>query len=85
MPEAISNNRPSNKYSDGLDDGPNLGEDLSSGASFMTAVPNQRQGHLPCYGAAPTKGQRLQVMIRGDLVQSRGFRGERRHTGLTEG
>ena len=41
MAEAISNNCYGDKYSDCLDDGPNLGEDLSSGASFMTSVPNQ--------------------------------------------
>jgi hypothetical protein len=38
MAEAISNNCCGDKYSDGLDDGPNLGEDLSSGVSFITSV-----------------------------------------------
>jgi hypothetical protein len=44
-PEAISDDWPGDKYyhatSDGLGDGPDLGEDSSSGASFMTFVPNQ--------------------------------------------
>jgi hypothetical protein len=51
IPEAISDDQRGDEYdcatTGGLDDGPDLGEDSSSGASFATCVPNQGRDTIP--------------------------------------